>query len=220
MLEGPVVTYACEFDADNYDDNLYASYGISLPRHIERSARRRKAEYLAGRCMARAGLAALGISHGDVHTSVDRAPCWPHGIVGSITHTHRYALCSVASSSRFHAIGIDIEHIVSPSSLRGVDRMVLSLNEASYLRFLGLPDEFSFTLGFSAKEALFKALYPHVKNFFDFDAARIVKVDPENKTFSLCLTQKLAEDWPRSSNITGRYNILPDRILTSIAIRT
>lgn len=44
-------------------------------------------------------------------------------------------------------------------------------------------------LTFSAKESLYKALYPLVREFFDFLAARVESISVERREFSIVLTR-------------------------------
>ncbi|MBF4190154.1 4'-phosphopantetheinyl transferase superfamily protein, partial [Serratia ureilytica] len=54
-----------------------------------------------------------------------------------------------------------------------------------------LPFNELLTLTFSAKESLFKALYPQVRRYFDFLDARMVAVDAQRQTFELALLTTL-----------------------------
>ena len=54
----------------------------------------------------------------------------------------------------------------------------------------GYPFALALTLVFSAKESLFKALFPQVQARMGFDCARVTKLD--DKTLTLALTRQLA----------------------------
>ena len=54
----------------------------------------------------------------------------------------------------------------------------------------GYPFALALTLVFSAKESLFKALFPQVQAWMGFDSARVTILD--DKTLTLALTRQLA----------------------------
>ncbi|HAG01786.1 MAG TPA: enterobactin synthase subunit EntD, partial [Leclercia adecarboxylata] len=50
---------------------------------------------------------------------------------------------------------------------------VVDTQEAQRLAESGLPFDLAFTLAFSAKESLFKALFPKVQTWMGFESARV-----------------------------------------------
>ena len=46
----------------------------------------------------------------------DRAPVWPDGVVGSITHAGNFAAAAVAWAADIAALGIDLEQIIDPAA--------------------------------------------------------------------------------------------------------
>src|SRR5450432_2196927 len=64
-------------------------------------------EFGAGRACARAGLASLGWNDVSIPSGPDRAPIWPDGVVGSITHVEDYCLAVVARQDRIASLGVD-----------------------------------------------------------------------------------------------------------------
>jgi 4'-phosphopantetheinyl transferase EntD len=74
----------------------------------------RMRELETGRTYARRALSQLGINNVELPVGPDRAPLWPIGIVGSLTHVRgrQEGHCAVAvgRSSSFRAIGIDVEY--------------------------------------------------------------------------------------------------------------
>jgi 4'-phosphopantetheinyl transferase EntD len=116
----------------------------------------------AGRDVARRLCERMGVRGAEIPRSVDRVPLWPDRIVGSITHDDAWAAAVVADARRLGGIGIDIE------PPRGQPEDVA--------RLIGSPDEleafsgvaFGETVLFSLKEAIFKSVYPHDRQFLDF----------------------------------------------------
>jgi hypothetical protein len=62
-----------------------------------------------GRAAAKRALSALGVSGVELPVGENRAPRWPVGIVGSITHAGNMVAAAVARTSDLAAIGIDVE---------------------------------------------------------------------------------------------------------------
>jgi 4'-phosphopantetheinyl transferase EntD len=75
------------------------------------SDRMRELEF--GRMYAKRALSMLGFDKLDLPIALDRAPLWPSGVVGSLTHVRgcqgEHFAAAVARASDFSAIGIDAE---------------------------------------------------------------------------------------------------------------
>jgi hypothetical protein len=75
---------------------------------------KRVREFESGRAYAKRALATLGMHNVDLPVGPNRAPVWPTGVVGSITHvldSHygTYAAAAVARADAVLALGIDFE---------------------------------------------------------------------------------------------------------------
>ena len=77
---------------------------------IREASHARQAEFATGRWLARRLLGELGHRLVAIPRGPDRAPLWPVGCVGSITHSASACAVAVASASRFRGIGLDLEH--------------------------------------------------------------------------------------------------------------
>ena len=140
---------------------------------------KRQREFAKGRECARRALASLG--HGDVMVLAGerREPLWPSDVVGSITHTEGLCAVAVARSERYLGVGIDAEPAepLSPE----LARRVCQVDEAEALAGLSeLAEDVAFRLVFSAKEAVYKCVFPAAKRFLGFGD---VRVRFENATF-------------------------------------
>ncbi len=108
-----------------------------------------------------------------------REPVWPQGVVGSIAHGSGYGIAAAAWQQDVPAVGIDIQKIEE----RYTDELVARFAD---------PDEFEWVRSspekrteravklFSAKESVFKALYPLGKVWFAFDVAHLTPTADEN----------------------------------------
>jgi enterobactin synthetase component D len=173
-----------------------------LPGALQAASPKRRTEYLAGRYCAQQALARAG-ADGDtwVARGGDELPAWPPGWLGSISHTRDGAVAAVARRTHCHVLGVDMERIVGEDQLEALRRLVVLPGERELLDALSAPP--ALTLLFSAKEALYKALYPQVREFFDFSAARAVAFDP--RVLTLQLTQAWGAGWPRGRRVRVHY---------------
>jgi 4'-phosphopantetheinyl transferase EntD len=128
----------------------------------------RQAEFAAGRTAARLALADLGLPPVAVPMGADRAPHWPAGLAGSLTHAGGVALAAVLRAPA--AVGIDIE----PDADLPADVLDSILTPAERA---ALPDLRAARVVFSAKEAFFKAQYPRTGRMIGFDAADVALQD-------------------------------------------
>lgn len=128
----------------------------------------RRAEFAAGRTAARQALALMGQVDISIPMGPDRAPVWPAGLVGTITHAGGLALAACARG--FAGIGLDLE----PATPLDPD-LVASLclpSEQDWLSRQPAPG-LAAKLIFCAKEAAYKAQYPVSKQIFDFQTLEI-----------------------------------------------
>jgi len=172
---------------------------------LENAAVKRKAEFLAGRLMARCALENLYGKSCQILTGRHRAPIWPEEVVGSISHTDNSACCAVALKTDVPYLGIDKEDWIPSLIIKDISDNIINEREKLLLRRLSLDFEKAFTLTFSAKECLFKALYPSIGYYFDFDSAEIVSLSLEDNSFELILTKTLAADYPRGRKFIGYF---------------
>jgi len=152
---------------------------VQLPDAILGAAPKRRREFVAGRHCAlvavnrcRPSPAVEAIPIGE-----NRAPQWPSGIVGSITHTNGLAWAAAALSEHAGGVGIDCEPVASERLARELWPTIASQAELDIMRAACWPLAVAFTLTFSAKESLFKCLYPDVRRYFDYRDAELSVAD-------------------------------------------
>ncbi len=97
---------------------------------------------------------------------------------------------AVVVRERQALIGIDCEAILPENEAREIKDGIIDVQEEPVLSRSGYPFALALTLVFSAKESLFKALFPRVQAYMGFDSARVTKLD--DKTLTLALTRQLA----------------------------
>ncbi|WP_174240564.1 4'-phosphopantetheinyl transferase family protein [Kosakonia sacchari] len=216
ITQFPAIAYCkVTFDAASYQDALFSEYGIPFPSVLDKAVVKRRAEYLAARYAAGQLLQNAGCD-GHVGTSSGREPVWPAGWCGSLSHTSGHAIAVIAPRNAGLTPGIDIE-MFDAKTMRETAEMFTSPEERRLLATCGLAYETALLILFSAKESLFKALYPEVKCFFGFEAARICRIDTSVHSITLELTQPLTPERRQGCQFTGLYLIGENRVITLIA---
>ena len=179
-----------------------------LPHHTQLTdaGRKRKAEHLAGRIAAAHALP----DHAVPGIGPSGEPLWPEGVSGSITHSGTQAM-AVAIRDQHALIGIDCEAILAESEAHEIKDGVIDTEEEAVLSRSGYPFALALTLAFSAKESLFKALFPQVQEYMGFDCARVTQLD--NKTLVLALA-KDAGPFSKGKPLTLAWTMMNTHICT------
>src|ERR1700724_3380486 len=114
----------------------------------------------------------------------DRAPIWPDGVVGSITHTGDFAAAAVAWAADIAGLGIDSEQIIDPAAARDIADVCM-VDEATLFKAAHGRSFCEFcTFVFSAKEAVYKCLFPLTRKFLEFSDVRITSFDWNREYFA------------------------------------
>ncbi len=161
---------------------------------LSNAGRKRKAEHLAGRIAAAHALP----DHAVPGIGPSGEPLWPEGISGSITHSGTQAMAVVVRHPDA-LLGIDCEAILPDPEARDIKDGIVDAQEAICLTRSGYSFALALTLAFSAKESLFKALFPQVKIFMGFECARVTEVT--EKTITLALSRPAGE-YPEGKRFT------------------
>ncbi|QYF92634.1 4'-phosphopantetheinyl transferase superfamily protein [Massilia sp. PAMC28688] len=185
--------YLVPLEADGFALEHFNEAGITLPPQIVRSAPIRQIEYFYGRLAARRALVQLGLPDAQIGTGPMREPLWPRGVTGSISHTRYLAAAIAAPASAHGAIGIDMETVIGPALRPVLISTAVSPAEMDYLSGLQLehPMDCLLTLVFSAKESFFKAAFPKVRRYFDFDAVELRAFDGAARTLTFEVREEL-----------------------------
>lgn len=200
-----------------FDPGMFAEARMACPDRVARSVHKRQADFFFGRIAARLASARAGFAMPDLPIGQFGEPCWPPALAGSITHSRGLAAAVVASRSRIGALGIDIEHVVDTPGLDALWTIAVDAVERGILESLPapLPIEQLASILFSAKESLFKAMFPTVQRMLGFDAAKLVALDPHACTLTFVLADGLDTAFP-----SGKHCIVKFRMLTPQAVFT
>lgn len=199
------------------DSTVESAQSILFPeeaRAVAGAIEKRRREFVAGRTCARQALAALGGPVVGIPMGAHRAPLWPPGYVGSITHAGGMAAAAVGFARDFVSIGMDMEERgrVTPD----LHSMLFVAQEREWLVGRGGVNSDAWpAVLFCAKEAFYKYQYPLTGWFVDFKEVS-VRVDLEANAFRVeWVSGRLGE---RSDvfECEGRIAIAPSLVYATV----
>jgi 4'-phosphopantetheinyl transferase EntD len=217
MLSGVLPTVVAT--AELYDD---PSDLAPLPEEeplIARSVAKRRNEFVTVRYCARQALGELGVAPVPILKGDKGEPCWPDGIVGSLTHCEGFRGAVVGRRTEVRSVGIDAEpHGVLPKGVLGAISLPVERAELE-----ALPGGLHWDrILFCAKEATYKAWFPLTHRWLGFEDAHITfEVDGTGSagTFrSKILVDPAAEFGPPLTALAGRWTVRGGLALTAIAL--
>ena len=167
---------------------------ITLPLTIKNACLKRKNSYLAGRICCQNALKNMRSDPCDFMPDSLGLPSWPEGMIGSISHSSSIAVALLAPTQQYHSIGVDVEELMPPEKSKKIAYRIAHPSEIDTGPHTYLTEEELVTLIFSAKESLYKALYPIYKKYFTFRDFALSKIDVESRT---------------KDTISGRCEIVP-----------
>jgi 4'-phosphopantetheinyl transferase EntD len=152
----------------------------------------RRAEFALGRTCARAALRRLGEPEHPILRGRARAPRWPEGITGSLSHTEGLCIAVVARLRDVRTLGVDVE-ARAPSHPRSLER-IATADERDQLETLArsAPELDWAKLLFSAKEAVYKAQFPLAGIALGFQDVSL-RFDPAGH-FTAAIGHKIPEE--------------------------
>jgi len=138
---------------------------------MSRAIPKRRTEFSAGRQAARIAMAELELPPVAIPQGTDRAPIWPKGISGSISHCAQCCIAVVAQTSHYSTLGVDVETTDPLDN----DLIPVVCTPAEQVWLQDAPDfGLAAKMIFSAKEAVYKAQYPLTGKVIGFDAVSLI----------------------------------------------
>lgn len=187
---------------------------------IAKSVDKRRNEFTTARHCARIALRELGVPPVPILKGDKGQPCWPDGVVGSLTHCTGYRGAVVGRSAAVRSVGIDAEpHDVLPHGV--LDAISLPAERAE------LPGRMPPGLHwdrilFCAKEATYKAWFPLTERWLGFEDAHITfEADGNGLTGrfrSRILIDPSARTGPPLTTMSGRWSVERGLVLTAIVL--
>lgn len=187
---------------------------------IAKSVAKRRNEFITVRYCARVALGRLGVPPAPILKGDKGEPCWPDGVVGSLTHCAGYRGAVVGRSATVRSVGIDAEpHDVLPHGVLAAISLPEERSEMHRELPLGLHWD---RILFCAKEATYKAWFPLTKRWLGFEDAHITfDVDSLGSSggfVSRILIDGLALSGPPLTTLTGRWSVDRGLVLTAIVL--
>jgi 4'-phosphopantetheinyl transferase EntD len=186
---------------------------------IARSVAKRRNEFITVRHCARIALGELGFPPGPILKGDKGEPCWPEGVVGSLTHCAGYRGAVVGRAGVVRSVGVDAEpHDVLPDGV--LDAISLPAERSE---MMALPAGMHWDrILFCAKEATYKAWFPPTKRWLGFEDAHITfDVDGSGSAGSFestILVDGATLSGPPLTSLAGRWSVERELVLTAIVL--
>lgn len=199
---------------ESYGDIGEAALPAEESAAVARAVPSRRAEFATARVCARRAMAQLGLPPVAIPVGRRREPLWPAGVVGSITHCLGYRAAAVGRAEEVLAVGIDAERhaplppgvlsvVASQAEQRAVEELAAKHPAVSWDRLL-----------FSAKEAAYKAWFPHIGTLLGFHEAEVA-IEPVARAFTATLLNVPAAS-PALTVLRGRWAARDGLLLTAV----
>lgn len=169
----------------------------------------RREEFLRGRYLAHQLLEKQGGSQAYIGKK-ERMPVWPQGYIGSISHSKDYIVAACSQDDVLYGVGIDIE--TAGRIRKGMEKKIMTADDIVDLE--GVDSTFVKTLIFSAKEALFKALYPLCEEFFGMLDASVIKIDQHS--FVIRLDRSLSGHLKQGLCLKGYFQKIDNSVVSLV----
>lgn len=185
---------------------LAEQFASALPIEIAKSHQKRKISFLAGRLCAWLALSnTQKIPFERMLHSENRMPIWPPNICGSITHTKNLVRAAVGNTQEIKNIGIDSQVHIRSDLIERLSTKIAIQKELDLISDISVDGQIGLTCIFSAKESLFKCLYPLTKTSFYFKDAQIIEIDKKSNHFRFVLLKNLNEEYQKGFSGIGKY---------------
>jgi len=185
--------------------------------HIIKAVEKRKREFRAGRHCAHTAINTVLNNDTNDQTPIkvapSRMPCWPVGIVGSISHSGSHCSAIAAHSAKYLSLGHDVEKAKELES--NVHKMICTTTELAFIAKHSASNLPLSTIIFSAKESIHKTYSPINGHMLDFLDAEI-ELDLKNQCFKACIINPEPHPKVAIPHLTGSFAISGGYIYTGI----
>jgi 4'-phosphopantetheinyl transferase EntD len=184
---------------------------------IRKAVHKRRGEFTAGRLCAREVLFRLGVVNFPLLVGPGRAPLWPKNIVGSISHCHNLCVVAATKDKEIIGLGVDVE-VAEPLEI-AVKELVCTEKEKQWI--VSTPPRIGSNLAkiiFSAKESVYKSLFPIMRIPLDFMDIQVV-LNTQTNEFVVELFNEQVTECVKQYNLSGRYFCSDDFVFTGVELR-
>jgi 4'-phosphopantetheinyl transferase EntD len=181
---------------------------------VARAVEKRRSEFATGRALAHRLLGQWGAEDAPLLPELRRAPAWPAGLLGSISHSVGLCVVAVACKSDCSAIGLDIEG-AAPLKPKLWRHILREEERAELEQYSEAEAGRRAKLAFSAKECFYKALSPSLNRVLNFEDVRLTL--HEDGSYA---GQLLVEDAGivLHEPLQGRWATVGDVVLTTLVL--
>ena len=181
-------------------------------------SQKRRSEFTLGRICAHRALSRFSLESEPILRNPEtREPYWPDSVLGSITHSDGYAAVAVGFKNEIKGIGIDMENF-SRNVAFNIRRHVCVDSEIKWLESLPIIQaNRALRIIFSAKESIFKCLYPSTKRYLNFKDAEVT-INESKNNFSFTIFKSCPGILQQGSTHHGKYSEINKMLLTSVYI--
>ena len=210
-----VMLLDARFSPEHFDESLFQRLAIPAPQHLRQALRKRRAEYLASRYGVQQALATFGLDGFILSNNAARAPVWPAGVGGSLSHSHN-RVCALLTCDADRLLGIDCEQVMAEATAQEMAEMIVSPAERQRLMALDRPFHQALTAVFSVKESLYKAIWPWLGQFMEFGDAEVVAVGMDCRQMRLRLTRGWSASFYQGREFQARLAWQPDEVMSTV----
>lgn len=185
---------------------------------VAHAVAKRQLEFAAGRHCAHRALQALGAAPGPLLVGPARAPLWPAGVVGAISHDDGWAAAAVAHQASCAGLGIDIE-LMGRFTPAYAASICTPAEQQRYLAGRSVAvQQCQLARLFTVKEALFKAQFPLTGAWLDFGDVAVVLPDAASGLFQATLLRP-AGRWSAGQVLQGGCAWAAERACAALVLR-
>jgi 4'-phosphopantetheinyl transferase EntD len=184
--------------------------GILGPRAVAS----RRALFALGRAAAREALAQLGVHGVGIGRGEAGEPLWPSGVVGAISHSPDLAVAVAGHRAEYAGLGVDVEEPARGPTARAA-RLICRPSEMAWAD----PESGTtrLTMLFSAKEAVFKAVYPIARVWLGFADAEL-KWRSEREAFEARALKSIGEGYPVDFRLEVQCTVADGWVLSTASV--
>nr|WP_086937668.1 4'-phosphopantetheinyl transferase superfamily protein [Thaumasiovibrio occultus] len=182
------------------------THQLALPESIQNASLKRQREFVAGRWLAATLLAEFGLPWHTLAIGQNRAPLWPLGFSGSISHSKDKVAVVVGLGGY---IGVDVEPLLSLSRANKLAPLITRESELALLK-QRTSLETAVTMLFCAKEAAYKALLSPFVPHLDFHQLTLVDASEQ------CLTLRYSDERQTTRTVNCAFSIDNDTVFTFV----
>lgn len=188
---------------------------------VARAVPSRQHAFFAGRAAAHAALNALAASRdaGPILAGPHREPCWPPGVVGSISHAGQWAVAAAADAVVEWGLGLDVE-LLNPPLGPSVQRLVASPAELAALSEGGdrpALASYASKIIFSVKEAVYKCVFPATGWVLDYRDVTVC-LDLARGSFRACLPGRATSGGKTLPPLSGGFEVVDGYLLSALCV--